>query len=85
VKQGMVASTMKTLFCLYILFIAVALLYDSSNPILLGFSAAGSVRESVLFCALSGQTRLSCNAKQATNADTVSNRVISTHTRRGGP
>jgi hypothetical protein len=39
---------------------------SQTNPVVLGFSAAGSVRESVLLCALPGQTRLSCNAKQPT-------------------
>jgi hypothetical protein len=37
-----------------------------SNPVVLGISAAGSVRESVFVVCAPGQIRLSCNAKQPT-------------------
>jgi hypothetical protein len=81
-----IAVTLYTIYPIKILFthpLSPFALTDRSsqaNPELLGFSAAGSVRESVLLCAPSGQTLLSC-PRQTTN-QTVSNRDLPMPTRR---
>jgi hypothetical protein len=54
---------------------------SQANPALLGFSSSGSVRESVLLCALSGQTQ--SVLQRQTTSQTVSYRDLSPSTLRG--